>query len=140
MRHFPRLFVALALVSAGSLVSAKTACPPHVPGEAYPWEVGDKAQPGDRWAWMYIDIDQTGRPLQCRMGENNVPPDKRFWVCRAFLEDWHGKPEVKDGVPVRTTVKRFMLMAGPKHRKALAAARKKFFQEHPDERQSCYPK
>jgi hypothetical protein len=140
MRHFPRTFVALALVSAGSLVSAKTACPPHVPGEPYPWEKGDKQQPGDRWAWMYIDVDKTGRPLQCRMGENNIPEDKRFWVCRAFLEDWHGKPEVKDGVPIRTTVKRLMIMAGPKHRKAQAAARKKFFQEHPDERQSCYPK
>jgi hypothetical protein len=134
------LLAAAAMLSAASVSSAKTPCPPHVPGEPYPWEQGnDQVQPGDRWAWMYIDIDKTGRPLQCKMGENNIPEDDRFGVCNAFLQDWHGEPEIKDGVPVRSTVKRFVMMRGSQHQKAADAARKKFFREHPDERPSCYP-
>ena len=96
--------------------------------------------PGDKWAWVYLELDEKARPKRCLMGKNNIhDPDLRFFVCRAAEKDWHpATPEHAKAV-ASTTVKRRMIMRGPEHYKLMREARKRFFAEHPDERPECYP-
>ena len=90
---------------------------------------------GDRWAWVYIDVDENGRPTQCRMGETNIRESElRFFACKTIKEDWHPVTDLKS-----TTVKRLFNIHGPRHKEANRKARKRFFAEHPNERPTCYP-
>ena len=106
---------------------------------------------GDEYAEIYIDIDKAGKPIGCRMGQNNIPGDNKFFVCQAFIEQWRTSPRPNDpaiGPPpphlpansrVNATVHRTYIAYGPDHEKAERNARKQFFQQHPDERPECYP-
>jgi hypothetical protein len=48
-------------------------------------------------------------------------------------------PVMKDGVAVPGTITTKTVMMGMRHRDANAAARKRWFKEHPEERWDCYP-
>ena len=104
----------------------------------YPWQ-STAMMPGDKFAWIYVDVDRTGRPLKCRMGENNIlDPEMRFRLCRAYSQDWRADP-ANSGDPDRRTIKRHFTLFGAAHDLANQKARKKFFKDHPEERPKCYP-
>ena len=138
MKILPMATLAFMLVSSGALAAGEP-CPPREPGHSYPWQSGE-LMPGDKYAWLYLDIDTDGRALDCRIGENNIhDPYTRFLACRAFKEDWRTTPAVENGKAVRSTVKRYFLMLGDKHIAANREARTQWFRNHPNERPSCYP-
>ncbi|HEY7006758.1 MAG TPA: hypothetical protein VH392_09800 [Sphingomicrobium sp.] len=94
---------------------------------------------GDQYAWIYIDVDRTGRPLQCRIGENNIRDQyTRFQLCNAYTEDWRA-PAAEPGDPDRRTLKRQTVMIGSDHELADKKARRAWFKAHPEERPECYP-
>jgi hypothetical protein len=127
---------ALAFLAIASPAIAKEPCPPRETG-TYPWAVKGLMN-GDLWGWVYLELDKDRRVQRCLMGENNIHDDQlRFFACRAFTQDW--EPAKATDVAPGSTVKRLFVMAGEDHLKANRAARKRFFQEHPEERSECYP-
>ena len=138
MNILPIAPIAFMLVSSAALAAGES-CPPREAGSSYPWQLRE-LMPGDKYAWLYLDIDTDGRALDCRIGENNIhDPYTRFLACRAFKEDWRTSPVVENGKPVRSTIKRYFIMLGHKHIAANRKARKQWFRDHPNERPSCYP-
>lgn len=131
-----RLLPAVALLLSSPVLAST--CPELEPGASYPWQVSGLL-PGDQYAHIYIDVDEKGRPVKCSMGKTNIPRDDRFWVCKAFMDDWHVPPAMRDGNPVRSVVERDVTMVGDKHIKADRDARKPWFRAHPDENPGCYP-
>jgi hypothetical protein len=131
--------------------TAKEPCLPSKYPPPYPWFIGD-IMPGDRFADIYLDIDKAGKPINCRMGKNNIPGDDKFFVCSAFIEQWRTSPQPNDSAvgpppanlppksPIKATVHRQLMSQGEKHSKAQREARKLFFLQHPEERQECYPR
>jgi hypothetical protein len=71
------------------------------------------------------------------MGRNNIDGDNKFFVCKAFLEQW--STAAPGGDSKATTIERKYIAYGEKHRKAEREARKQFFLQHPEERPECYP-
>jgi hypothetical protein len=138
MAKLPVLLVSVAFFSGTALAAADKACPPHRPGQAYPWQSAE-VMPGDEWADLYIDLDAKGRPTNCRIGKHKLNKESGFWMCRAMTAQGQFEPVMKDGVAVPGTVTRHFFLAGRKHRQIEAAARKQFFKDHPEERSSCYP-
>jgi hypothetical protein len=133
-----RLFVLCAVLTPSPAWADKPACPEREAGSAYPWQ---NLQPikGDRHAVLFIDVDKTGRPINCRMGENNIPdPDMRFRACLAYKGDWRAPAAAADEPAVRTITRNFTLI-GYEHQMADKKGRKLWFQQHPAERQECYP-
>jgi hypothetical protein len=129
--------LAVALASSSAALADKPQCPQREAGQAYPWQSG--FMKGDRYAWVVVTVDRTGRPLKCGIGDNNIPdPDARFLLCRAFSEDWRGPP-AQAGDPEVRTIKRQFTMLGYEHQMADKKARKLWFRQHPDERPECYP-
>lgn len=149
MREFVR-GITFGLVMLASPALANEPCPPSKYPPPYPWLISD-IMSGDQYAEIYLDIDKAGKPLNCRMGPNNIPGDNKFFVCKAFLEQWQTHPQPNDpavgppppnipkGSPIKATVHRKLLAYGDKHRKAERDARALFFQQHPEERSDCYP-
>jgi len=137
MRGIGALALCTALMIAQ--VPAQAApCPAHEAGAAYPWDVQD-TMPGDNYASVFIDVDRTGRPLACRVGETNIhDSDMLFQLCQAYSQDWRG-PAAAAGDPDRRTIKRRTVMIGSAHELANQQARRAWFKAHPDERPSCYP-
>ena len=128
----------VALVSSSAAVADKAPCPPREAGQAYPWQ-DLTVMKGDRFAWVMVNIDRTGRALKCGIGDNNIPdPDMRFRLCRAYSEDWRGPP-AEAGDPDIRTIKRHFTMIGYEHQMADKKARREWFRQHPDQRQECYP-
>lgn len=134
------LLSALILVSAAtaSPAAAGTACPPHRPGEPYPWAINELMS-GDQWGDLAIDLDANGRVTGCHAVKGNLEPEMGFWVCRSISAQGEFDPLMKDGIAVAGTRTRHFVLEGMRHRDANAAARKKWFAEHPNERPSCYP-
>jgi hypothetical protein len=126
----------VALLALPSALEAKSDCPPREEG-VLPWVTGD-SWPDDRWAWVYLEIDTRGRPLACRIGENNMSPALRSKACRSFVHNWTAVPVMRDGKAVRTIIKRRFVVMSDKHFEANSEARKRFFLEHPEERPECY--
>ena len=95
--------------------------------------------PGDKYASVLIDVDRTGRPLACRIGRTNIF-DKYtlFQLCNAYSDDWRG-PQANAEDPDRRTITRDTVMIGSEHELANQQARRTWFQQHPDQRPSCYP-
>ncbi|HEX6741437.1 MAG TPA: hypothetical protein VF079_06545 [Sphingomicrobium sp.] len=123
---------------ASAASAEKAACPPREAGAAYPWQ-DLTVMKGDRYAWVIVTVDRSGRALKCGVGDNNIPdPDTRFLLCRAYSQDWRGPP-AEPGDPDLRTIKRHMTMVGYEHQMADKKARKVWFRAHPDERQECYP-
>lgn len=127
-----------ASLLAASAAPAKDACPARQ-GSDTPWDTHG-IMPGDKWAWVYLTIDTIGRPTTCGIGENNMSPGLRGKVCRSFIRNWRAEPMLRDGKPVKATIKRKFLTYGKQHEKANREARKRYFLEHPEERSECYPK
>jgi hypothetical protein len=137
MGIFRSAAMSAAFLSATGAFAANT-CPKWEPGHTYPWQI-DGIMADDQYADVYIDIDEQGRPLKCYIGKTNIPRDDRFWVCKAYLDDWHVQPIIEDGKAVRGTVHRVTILTGDKHDKANRDARKQWFRDHPAERPECYP-
>jgi hypothetical protein len=138
MRTAKSMFIAAAAASISiAPVAAKEPCPP-VPSPL-PWVI-DQMMDGDRYADVYIDIDQHGKPTGCKMGQNNISGDDKFWVCQAFMGQWSTQPPADAGKTHPTTIMRKYVEYGMRHTDAESAARSKYFRGHPYERPECYPK
>lgn len=94
---------------------------------------------GDGYADVYIDIDSSGYPLACKIGQNNLEKDDYFWICNAFMQQWRTKPPAELAKGERTTIQRRFVEYGDDHRKAERKAKKEFFKQNPTERAECYP-
>lgn len=113
-------------------------CPAREPG-TYPWST-DGTMPGDKWAWIFLELDKNGKPKRCLMGENNVRDDDlRFFMCRAAEKDWQPATPEEAKALASSTVKRRLIMRGPDHWKKMREARKRYFEQNPHERPECYP-
>jgi hypothetical protein len=94
---------------------------------------------GDLWAWIYLDLDKSGEPIRCYMGENNMPaPETRSKVCRSFVANWKAAPLMKDGKAVAGTTRRYFTIMGRRHGKLFEEARKRWLAAHPTESPACY--
>ncbi|MGN6059073.1 MAG: hypothetical protein ACTHOI_10890 [Sphingomicrobium sp.] len=94
---------------------------------------------GDQQAVVYIDVDRTGHPLKCAMGQNDIPdPETRFRVCQSFMDDWRASPAAAQDPAIRT-IRRNFTMIGNDHQLADEKARKQWFKDHPEARPECYP-
>ena len=136
MRSFP---VALGVFSLSNAAAAadREACP-AMTAASLSWAITE-VMSGDRYADVYIDLNEKGRATACRLGQNNLLGDDKFWVCNAFAQRWSARAAARaEAGPV--TVKRRWIEYGPKHAAAEKAARDKYFREHPYERPECYPK
>ncbi len=131
------LAVLTALIAAPA--DAKQACPKRSPGDSYPWSTQGRMS-GDQWAKMDIDIDAQGRVADCRVRASNVDVETRFLMCRAMRRGFQPEPPENGAAVGPRTVQASFLLAGPAHRRADEAARKRFFAEHPGERPECYPR
>jgi hypothetical protein len=137
MRLFTNITALSVLLLVSSAVEAKVDCPPREKG-VVPWNTPGLME-GDRWAWVYLKINTRGTPTSCGIGENNLSDGARSKVCRSFIRNWRATPVLQNGKPISTTIKRHFVIIGRKHEKAYDEARKKFFEEHPEERRECYP-
>jgi hypothetical protein len=118
--------------------AAAAQCPDLVPGAPYPWDVEGHFS-GDQHAELSIDIDEKGKITACRVIKSNMSREDNFWTCGALQAQGKEKPEIRDGVPVKSTRTVQMTTIGMRHAQANATARKKWFKEHPEERWDCYP-
>ena len=145
MRSYSLLCIAtLSSLAFGNASSfAKVACPERPLGSlSYPWLIEDVME-GDRYAEIYLDVTKSGEPLACRIGKTNIRSDsEKFNVCRAFMTTRGWREGVDQSIPDsgRTTIKRKYVAYGAKHQKAERAARKLYFQQHPDVSPKCFPK
>ena len=142
--------IAVGLVLIASAAAATEPCPPNKVPPPYPWFISD-IMPGDRFAEIYLDIDKAGKPISCRMGNNNIPGDDKYFICNAFIQQWSTSPRPNDpavgppppnlpkGSPIKATVHRQLIEYGDKHHALERAARERFFLQHPEERPDCYP-
>jgi len=135
MRTLTKL-IALALACGGPSVAAKQPCAPRpADSTSYPWKVPG-VMPGDEYGDVYVDIDGEGVPTGCRFGETNIhDASRKFNICIAFMQHWH-KSQANGSAQ---TLKEKFITYGGKHEKAEREARKLYFQQHPEDRQSCYP-
>ena len=134
-----RILLSAAALSLASPSLAKAPCPPREPGEMYSWQ-SQEMMPGDKFAWVFLDVGKDGRALNCKIGKTDIHDrDTLFYLCKSYKANWNQVVRDDAGQPIRTTVKRHFLMIGDKHEKANLVARKQFFREHPGERPECYP-
>src|SRR5262249_5867145 len=126
MRIQSMMIVGAAVLIGSAPVFAKEPCPP-LP-DKLPWAI-DEIMSGDLDADVYMDIDAQGKPTGCKMGQNNIAGDDKFFICKAFMEQWSTKPPTEIGKP--TTVLRKYIQYGMRHEDAESAARKKYFRDHP---------
>jgi len=138
MKAFLALLTILPVSVPGASAGTPT-CPFREPGY-YPWstDIPDVVD-GDMWAWVYLDLDKTGDPLRCYIGESNMSsPETRSKVCRSFVNNWRAAPLRKDGKAVAGTTRRFFTVMGDRHEKLFNEARKGWFAEHPQDSPACY--
>lgn len=130
------ILAAVAFCLSGPALAGNEPCPPLEIGME-PWTT-DGALPGDEYAWVYLTIGKDHRPLKCGLGQTNIfDSDRRFFVCRAFMTDWRAAAGQEPAAG--SVIKRLMVIPGPHHDKIEREARKRFFQDHPEQRQECYP-
>ncbi|HEY4070590.1 MAG TPA: hypothetical protein VGM04_03425 [Sphingomicrobium sp.] len=134
MRKYLSVFCALS-VSSAAPAAAREACPARSTAPLA-WAI-DEVMSGDLYADIYLDVNEEGRPTACRMGRTNILGDDKFFVCKAFMDQWSTQAPRPAG---RTTVKRQYIEYGMKHADAERAARNRYFLEHPYQRPECYPK
>jgi len=137
MKSVSGLVPCLLLLGAPALAD-KPGCPIFEAGARYPWQ-SNEILPGDRFAWLILDIDRDGVPFRCRVGNNNyIENETRFFLCKNYSDRWRG-PRASASDPDRRTLKRFSLIAGYQHDLADRKARRLWFKQHPEERPECYP-
>lgn len=93
-----------------------------------PWLAEQEIRPGDRWYRVLIDIDTHGRATRCRIrASNDRNNDRRFWMCRAFLNGgFQTAPVMRDGVAVPGAVERTAIMPGRNSRDRYERARRDY--------------
>jgi hypothetical protein len=132
------LAIGAAFTLSSPVLGEKAPCPTREAGASYPWQ-NLTPMKGDRYAWVIVDVDKTGRPIRCGIGDNNIPdPDARFLLCNAYKGDWRAAP-ASAGDPDVRTFKRRTTMIGYEHQMADKKARRLWFKQHPEDRQECYP-
>ena len=138
MTRLSKFMLLAAVIGCGPAVAAESDCPPHEPGYL-PW-LTDGVAKGDRWAWVYLELDKDARPNRCLMGENNIhDADTRFLACDAMKESWKPATDDEARALASTTVKRLFIIPGPNRNKEIRDAKKLWFAQHPDQRPECYP-
>ena len=138
MRGITVFALGVALSSSSASWADKAPCPPREAGQGYPWQTSGLMR-GDQYAWVIITVDRSGRPIRCGVGDNNIPDrDMRFWLCKAYSDDWRAAAAAP-GDPETRTIKRQTIMTSYDHQMADKKARKLWFKQHPEERQECYP-
>jgi hypothetical protein len=86
-----------ALCIGPAAFAEETRCPNWEPGASYPWQ-SNEIVPGDRFAWLALDVDRGGYPFRCRIGNNNyVDPEARFWLCKSYSDRWRGPRAAASG-------------------------------------------
>jgi len=137
MKGVTGLVPCLLLLGTPALAD-KPGCPIFEAGARYPWQ-SNEILPGDRFAWVILDIDRDGVPFRCRVGNNNyIENETRFFLCKNYSDRWRG-PRAAESDPDRRTLERFSLIAGYEHDMADRKARRLWFKQHPEERPECYP-
>ncbi len=138
MNCFNGIAFAVALTIGSAAVAQEARCPKWEAGSRYPWQ-SDIPLRHDLFAWVILDVDRDGYPIRCRIGKNNLADaEARVWFCKQYDERWRG-PRASAGDPPKRTLIRYSLIAGPKHAANDRKARKIWFEQHPAERQKCYP-
>lgn len=94
---------------------------------------------GDQWGDFSIGLDAKGKVTGCQAVKGNLESEMGFWICRSISAQGEFDPILKDGVPVAGNRIRHVVLEGMRHRDANAAARKRWFADHPNERSGCYP-
>jgi hypothetical protein len=130
---------AFAMLAALPAVPASGAdCPPWEPGMRYPWQTTEVMR-GDRFAWMYLEVDREGRLIRCKIGANNYPDSEaRLFVCKAYYDFYRGPPAAASDPRVRT-LERFHLVPGPRRQWLERKARMEWFAANPGADPRCYP-
>lgn len=132
------VLAAAAALSVGSAAFAKAPCPKWEPGARYPWQSNEILR-GDRFAWLFLDVDRGGYPVRCRFGSNNhVDAEARVWLCKQYYDFWRGPPAAASDPAIRT-LERYSLVPGYEHDMADKKARKAWFKQYPEQRPECYP-
>lgn len=131
-----------ALLLAAVPAAAQDSAQPRDPENYEPWLAEHDIQPGDRWARVQLDLDERGRPLECRIAETNIPRRRnnnmRFWVCQAFMGGaYETSPVMRDGVAVPGTVERVFVMPGRNSRDDRERSRRQYRREQRDQRESA---
>lgn len=138
MKFINTIGLVLAMSVGSAAVGQKARCPDWEAGTRYPWQ-SNAIERGDRFAWLLLEVDRAGYPLHCQVSSNNYPdPESRVWLCRQYYDQWRG-PRAAPSDPDRRILKRFSLVASPKHALADQKARSAWFRERPNERPQCYP-
>lgn len=138
MRSIFLTALGVALAASSPLWAERAPCPTMEAGQSYPWQKSGLMR-GDKYAWVIITVDRTGRPIRCGVGDNNIPDaEAKFWLCKAYSDDWRA-PAAAAGDPDTRTIKRQTIMTSYEHQMADKKARKLWFIQHPEERQECYP-
>ena len=134
--HVTAFLVALTVTSTA--LAEGGACPKWEPGTRYPWQSSDIMR-GDRYAWLSLEVNRAGYPLDCRIGKNNYPDDEAgVWVCKQYFLLWRG-PQAAPSEPDKRTLQRLSFVPGYDHDMADRKARRAWFDQHPEARPECYP-
>jgi hypothetical protein len=127
-----------ALCTCSAAFAGSAQCPKWERGSRYPWQTNEIMR-GDGYAWLFLDVDRSGYPFRCRIGDNNFPdPEIGFWLCKSYSDRWRA-PGAAESDPKTRTFKRYSLIAGYEHSRSDHKARKLWFEQHPEERAECYP-
>jgi hypothetical protein len=63
-----------------------------------------------------LEVDKRGYPTRCGILRSDIrDSEMRFWVCHAFIEDWHIEPLIKDGKAVPQVVTRHFVLQSIRH-------------------------
>ena len=112
--------ILLALDAAAVPAAAQDKKPFVEPGtQPQPWETAGEPKgprPGDLWADLRLEVDKRGYPTRCGILRTDIrDPEMRFWICHAFMQDWHIEPLMQAGKPVPQVVTRHFVLQGIRH-------------------------
>lgn len=117
---------------------AQAPCPVSENGAPYPWWIEERMS-GDRYAEVFIEVDRAGKPLDCKLGKNNIGGDDKWFVCQAFLAQWATAAPASVDANGRAVIKRQYMEYGFRHLQAERAAKRKYFAENPTVSPACWP-
>jgi len=114
----PAVLMIAALSLSGAALAQSGSEVRRVRPVPVPAELADSYRPGDRWAWLELDVDRRGHVSDCRVLQSNeASRQRRYYMCRAFLLDYQVEPLRENGVAVPGKIRRVFLLRGPNHRR-----------------------